>query len=278
MLNAFAYRRPADLDRALALFAEHGRKARPLAGGTDLIVEMRAGVSAPEIVVDLKGIASLRALGYDAKGGLSIGGCVTVSELLAYPAVAQHYHLLHVAGSELATHGLRNRATVAGNIVTASPCGDLSGPLLCYEAEVAIVSKRGRRTVPFAKFIEGVKKTVLAPEEIVERIVVPPRMQDGAGGYLKLKRIRGHDLGIITVALLRNDRVLRFAVGSAAPTPILLRDFAASTPVDEIVAEAQARISPIDDVRCTKEYRAHMVGVFVRRLLGEPRAAAKGAA
>lgn len=271
MLSAFAYQRPSSLEEALALLAEHGRKARPLGGGTDLLVDIRAGLSAPERVVDLKGIAALRQLRYDAKKGLSIGGCVTVAELVAHDAVSRHYQLLHTAGLELATHALRNRATVAGNIVTASPCGDLSGPLLCYEAEIHIVSRRGSRSVPFARFIEGVKKTVLAPDEIVERIVVPTTMQDGSGGYLKLKRIKGHDLGIIAVALLRKDRILRFAIGSAAPTPILLKDFADGTPVEQIEAEAQARISPIDDVRCTKEYRAFMVNVFIRRLLAEVR-------
>jgi len=194
---------------------------------------------------------------------------VTVNDLLAHEAVRAHYQLLHVAGSELATHGLRNRATVAGNIVTASPCGDLSGPLLCYEAEIEITSRRGSRRVPFSRFIEGVKKTVLGPGEIVERIVVPAKLQDGRGGYLKLKRIKGHDLGIITVALLKKDGLLRFAIGSAAPTPLLLKDFPEGTPVEQIEAEAQARISPIDDVRCTREYRAFMVNVFIRRLLAE---------
>ncbi len=178
MLSSFTYRRPARLEEALDLLAASGPRARPLAGGTDLLVELRAGLGSPEVVVDLKGIAPLRELGYDAKQGLSIGGCVTVGELLALEAVSRHYQLLHTAASELATHALRNRATVAGNIVTASPCGDLSGPLLCYEAEVEIVSKRGSRRVPFARFIEGVKKTVLAPDEIVERIL---RTREDAG-------------------------------------------------------------------------------------------------
>jgi carbon-monoxide dehydrogenase medium subunit len=269
MLSSFVYQRPSSLDEALALLAEHGRKARALAGGTDLLVEIRAGLSLPERVVDLKGIPQLRELRYDPGEGLSIGGCVTVAELLAHEAVGRRYALLHAAASELATHALRNRATVAGNIVTASPCGDLAGPLLCYEAEVEIVSKRGTRRVPFARFIEGVKKTVLAPDEIVTRVVVPAKMRDGRGGYLKLKRIKGHDLGIIAVALLRSSGTVRFAIGSAAPTPVLLRDFSDGTAVEEIEAEAQRRISPIDDVRCTKEYRSFMVNVFIRRLLAD---------
>jgi carbon-monoxide dehydrogenase medium subunit len=271
MLRPLTYSRPKSLDAALALLAEKGDRARALAGGTDLLVDVRAGLADLDAVVDLKGVRPLHALDYDARGGLAIGACVTINELLEHPAVARHYRLLHAAASELATHALRNRATVAGNIVTASPCGDMSGPLLCYGADVLITSTRGSRTVPFRQFISGVKKTVLEPDEIVERIVVLPSMRDARGGYKKLKRIKGHDLGVVSVAMLKHKSVMRFAIGSAAPTPILLDDFPPAASPQEVCEEAARRISPIDDVRCTKEYRAFMVGVFIRRLMEEVR-------
>jgi carbon-monoxide dehydrogenase medium subunit len=192
-----------------------------------------------------------------------------VNELVEYQAVREHYSILRIAGAELATHALRNRATVAGNIVTASPCGDMSSPLLCLAAEVEIASVSGVRRISFSEFIKGVKKTVLAPEELVTRVVVPTDYQDARAGYEKLKRIKGHDLGVVAVALIKKKGTMRVAVSSAAPTPVLLRDFPEDTPVEEVMAEAQSRISPIDDVRCTKEYRCFMVDVFIRRLLEE---------
>jgi carbon-monoxide dehydrogenase medium subunit len=110
---------------------------------------------------------------------------------------------------------------------------------------------------------------VLAPDEILERIVVPAAAAGARGRYAKLKRISGHDLGIVGVAVHRNDGVLRLAIGSAAPTPVLVDGLDATMPAEAIVAAARGAISPISDLRCTKEYRAHMVEVFVRRLLQE---------
>ena len=104
---------------------------------------------------------------------------------------------------------------------------------------------------------------------MVERIIVPTTMVDAAAGYKKLKRIKGHDLGVVAVAMIRKGDIRRLAISSAAPTPVLLKDFGTDTPVEAIQKEAQRRISPIDDVRCTKEYRATMVDVFIRRLFEE---------
>ena len=261
--------RPGSLEEALEVLSEGGGKARALAGGTDLLVDMRAGLSAPETVVDIKAVASLHELAYDPKQGLSIGACVTVNELLEDQAVRSHFRILEIAAGELATHALRNRATVVGNLVTASPCGDMASPLLCLGAQVVIRSRAGTRTLGLADFIQGVKRTVLEPGEIVERVQVPTDMQDAAAGYKKLKRIKGHDLGVVAVAMIRKGDLVRVAISSAAPTPVLLPDFAAGAKVAEIQEAAWKAISPIDDVRCTKEYRAFMVGEFVERLMRE---------
>jgi carbon-monoxide dehydrogenase medium subunit len=267
MLHPFTYHRPADLDEALSFLRENGTTSAVMAGGTDLIVNIRAGVTAPEHVVDLKGIPELHSIGYDEKNGLSVGACVTVNELIEHPDVVAHFGVLVKAGTELATHQLRNRATVVGNVVTASPCGDMTSPLLCLGAEIDLRSATGTRSMPVVEFITGVKKTQIAPDEIVERIRVPVAHADAAGGYQKLKRIKGHDLGVVAVAMIRSNGVLRTAVSSAAPTPVLLDEFPASATPDEIRAAAQKAISPIDDVRCTREYREFMVDVFIGRLM-----------
>lgn len=269
MLHPFTYHRPNTLDEALAFLSDHGAASSVLAGGTDLIVNVRTGVATPEHVVDLKGIEELHLISYDKKAGLSIGACVTVNELIEHPDVRAHYQILVRAGTELATHQLRNRATVIGNVVTASPCGDMTSPLLCLGAEIDLRSAKGTRSMPVVEFITGVKKTKISPDEIVERIRVPVTHADASGGYRKLKRIKGHDLGVVAVAMIKSNGVLRTAISSAAPTPVLLEEFPASTGTEEIRKAAQKAISPIDDVRCTREYREFMVDVFISRLTEE---------
>ncbi len=269
MTHEFSYHAPGSLDEALALLSEYGEKAAVLSGGTDLLVNIRAGLSRPEYVIDIKKIPELKALSYDPEDGLHIGACVTVNELLEYEPIAESFAVLYAAGAELATHQLRHRATPVGNIVTASPCGDMSSPLLCLEAEVVIVSQNSTRRVALREFITGVKTTVLAPTEIVKEIFVPPTYAGAQAGYQKLKRIKGHDLGVVAVALVKHNGSFRIGINSAAPTPLLLPDFAAGTPVEEVQKAAAKAISPIDDVRCTKEYRAFMVGVYIERLMKE---------
>lgn len=269
MLHDFSYSRPQSLNEALSFLAEHGDTTDVFSGGTDLFVSIRAGLETPTYVMDLKGIRELKEISFDEKTGLSIGACVTINELLEFPAVADKYAVLFEAARELATHQLRNRATVIGNVVTASPCGDTSSPLMVLGGEVTLASAAGERTMPLSEFITGVKATLIRPEEIVTKISVPTTWAGVPGGYKKLKRIKGHDLGLVMVAMIRHPTALRVAVGSAAPTPVLLPDFSPDATVQEIQAAAQKAISPIDDVRSSKEYRRFMVDVFIKRLMEE---------
>ncbi len=267
MLHEFSYIEPGSLSELLEFLAKHGPESAVFSGGTDLLISIRAGLEKPVYVVDLKKVPELQELSFDAKSGLSIGAAVNVNRVVEHEAVQRHYKILEIAGRELATFQLRNRATVIGNIVTASPCGDMSSPLLCLDAEVELLSASGSRSMLLKEFITGVKKTQIKPEEIVSKIIVPTTFIDAAGGYEKLKRIKGHDLGVVAVTMIKTKKTMRVAVSSAAPTPVLLPDFAPDTPVAEIQKVAQAAISPIDDVRCTKEYRRFMVDIYIRRLL-----------
>ena len=177
--------------------------------------------------------------------------------------------LLVACARDLASHAIRNRATVIGNVVNASPCADMAPALMCLDAPAAIASVRGERTLPMREFFTGVRRTALAPDELLERIVVPHAAAGARGGYRKLKRISGHDLGIVGVAVMKHDGRLRLGIGSAAPTPVLVDGLKESDAPDAVVAAARGSIRPISDVRATMEYRAHMVEVFVRRLLQE---------
>ena len=269
MAHEFSYVAYHSLDELLGFLSANAGNATVFAGGTDLFVNMRAGLARPRFVADLKTIPELRDLHFDEADGLSIGASVTVNELIEHSVVRERYSILATAGHELGTFQLRNRATVAGNIVTASPCGDLSSPLLCLGAAVELRSVHATRRMPLAEFITGVKKTRIAADEIVSRIIVPVDLIDARGGYRKLKRIKGHDLGLVAVALIKAGQTMRVAVTSAAPTPVLLPALSVDTPADEVVRAAREAISPIDDVRCTAEYRSFMAGVYVRRLMQE---------
>ena len=269
MTAGFTYRAPRRRDELLALLGEHGARARVLAGGTDLLTDVRTGLAAPAVVIDVKRVEGYRDLAWSEDRGLVIRPGVTINDVLHDARVGAAYPLLVACAQDLASHQIRNRATVIGNVVNASPCADMAPALLCLGAHAVLSSHDGRREVPFAEFFTGPKHTVLRPDELLEEVVVPPESSGARGSYRKLKRIKGHDLGIVGVAAMARDGLLRLGISSAAPTPVLVYGLSTQAPVEEVVAAAQAAISPISDVRCTREYRSHMVGVYVRRALEE---------
>ena len=272
MLQQFTYLAPRTHGELHGILADHGAAAALLAGGTDLLVNIRAGLAHPKFVVDAKKIEGFDRLEWTQGGGLVIHAGVTINAMLAEARICSDYPLLTACGRDLASHQIRNRATVVGNVVNASPCADMAPALLCLRARAIISSKRGERELPFSAFFKGVKKTAVAPDEWVERIVIPAASAGGRGGYYKLKRINGHDLGIVSVALcIERGGEMRLTVGSCAPTPVLIEGLDAALLADAVVAKVLAAISPISDVRATREYRLHMVESYVRRLLDEVR-------
>jgi carbon-monoxide dehydrogenase medium subunit len=272
MLHQFTYLAPRTRAELHSVLADNGAAASLLAGGTDLLVNIRAGLARPKIVVDAKKVEGLGGLVWSGRDGLVIHAGVTINALLADARTQNDYPLLIACAHDLASHQIRNRATVIGNVVNASPCADMAPALMCLRARAVISSKRGEREIPFSAFFKGVKKTAVAPDEVVERIVVPAASAGARGGYYKLKRINGHDLGIVGVGLyIDRGGEMRLTVGSCAPTPVLIEGLDSSLPADAVVAKVLGAISPISDVRATKEYRSHMVEYYVRRLLDEVR-------
>jgi len=272
MLHQFTYLAPRTRAELHSVLADHAADASILAGGTDLLVNIRAGLERPKIVVDAKKVEGFDGLVWSEREGLVIHAGVTINTLLNDAQARDRYPLLIACAHDLASHQIRNRATVVGNVVNASPCADMAPALLCLRARAVISSKRGEHEIPFSAFFKGVKQTVVAPDEVVERIVVPAASAGARGGYHKLKRINGHDLGIVGVALSvdrKGER--RLTIGSCAPTPVLVEGLDSLLPADAVVAAVLSAISPISDLRATKEYRLHMVECYVRRLLDEVR-------
>ena len=269
MLHEFKYAAPSSREELLTILAEARSEARLLAGGTDLLVNIRGGLSKPKLVVDVKKVRGYGGISWDGSEGLTLRPAVTINELLADKTVRERYPLLAECGHDLASYQVRNRATVMGNVVNASPCSDMAPALLCLGAVAVIASSRGERRIPFGEFFKGVKKTVVQDDEILERIIVPAASAGARGAYRKLKRINGHDLGIVGVALMKKDGQVRLGISSSAPTPVLVDGLSESDGAERAVAAARSATSPISDVRCSAEYRAFMIETFVRRLYGE---------
>ena len=223
MLQHFTYLAPRTRAELHGVLADEGAAAALLAGGTDLLVNIRAGLARPKIVVDAKKVEGFAGIAWSAARRARHPRRRDDQRAARRREDADDYPLLIACAHDLASHQIRNRATVVGNVVNASPCADMAPALLCLRARAVISSKRGEREIPFSAFFKGVKKTAVAPDEVVERIVVPAASAGARGGYYKLKRINGHDLGIVGVALcIGRDGEMRLAVGSCAPTPILV--------------------------------------------------------
>jgi carbon-monoxide dehydrogenase medium subunit len=265
--------RPSTFAEALRALDDHAGDARILAGGTDLLIGMKDGTVTPEFLVDIKHIPEMRKLEVAGAGTLKIGACVTVSELLGCAALPRGMAALHEAAGWLATHQVRNRATVGGNLCNASPACDLGPPLLVLGATVRALSTKGERVIPLKDFMTCPKGTCLLKQEVVTEILVPPA--DGLrSGFAKRTRIRGHDLSVVNAAVALGGGSggrsgLRIALGAVAPTPVLVAGLDGIDPADEaaVMKVIFGAISPIDDVRGSGSYRSSMVSVMVGDLL-----------
>lgn len=288
MQREFEYIAPGTLKKILAALRDGGSGAALLAGGTDILVEMRSGMKKPDLLVDIKKARELQGIAWEKGRGLVIGATATMRDLIDSPDARKRYPFLINAALQVGSPQLRNRATVVGNLCTASPCTDMGRALLCIGAEIVIArdSEPGIRIVPAMDFFTGVKRTCLVPGEIVTAVVAPAWTANARGGHEKLKRIKGHDIAVVSVSLVILEErpasvsgideaaraaagfggIIRIAVGSCARTPVVI-EVPAETPIVEILAVVDRAISPIDDIRASAEYRRFMVGTYAERLL-----------
>lgn len=274
ILNEFEYFRPSTISQALKLLAKY-RKSAILAGGTDLVNLLKDGGEKPEAVIDIKGLAALRKITF-ARGRLRIGALVTFSELIEAEIVRRHFPLIVETARTVASPGIRNRATMVGNICSAVPCLD-SGPLLlAYDATVTAIGRAGKREIAIGKWFLGPRKTGLTPGEIVSGLTIPLPHERHAGCFIKLGRTAGEDLAQASVlAMALDGSRYRIAFGSVAPVPLraekieeLLNGKKLAAPLLAQAKEMVAgSISPITDLRATKEYRLHMCRVMLERSL-----------
>lgn len=281
-MRAFAYERPTRLADALAILAERGPDARPLAGGTDLIIRLRDGTVRPSIVVDVKRIAELDASIVEDGDRLVIGARTTMTDLMADARIRSRFAALAEAAAVVGSVQIRNRATLAGNLCNASPAADTAPALLVYDATVVAEGAGGPRRIPIDSFFVRSGVTTLQPGELVTAIELPlPRRRNGSV-HVRRTRRRGHDLASVTLACaIGPDGVTRLAYGSVGPRPVLavdpsgaLADPSASAGDRERVLDqllAAAEPSPTS-MRASPEYRLAMLRVLGRRALETARA------
>jgi len=280
MLPEFDLLRPNTLPEALAMLAEHAPDVMPLAGGTNVIVELRDSHKSPKMLMDVGKLRELCGIRRD-DGHIIIGGGTTIAELLTNRLIAEHGLPLQQAAAKLGNPLVRNRATVAGNLVNASPAADTAPPLMALSAEVELTSQAGSRRVPLAEFIVGVNKTSIRPDELLTAIRWPTPPTRSAAGFYKIGLRKADACSVINAAAMivwdEDDRCqqARIAIGAAAPKPVRAREAEAALQgqplTDDVIAEAAqlaAQVTqPIDDIRGTAAYRRRMAKVIVRRLL-----------
>lgn len=272
--HRFEYERPDSLHGVIEALVQYAGRARILAGGTDLIGWIREDIITPEAVIDIKALEELKTIQY-ADDTLSIGALVTFNQLLDSENIRREFPLVFEMAGRVASNGVRNRATMAGNICSAVPCNDSGPVLMVYEATLQVAGPGGKRDIPALEWFLGPRKTALRPDEVLTGIILKKPACAHAGCWLKLGRYKGEDLAQASTAilLLEEHQEVRLAFGSVAPTPIRgtrIEERLTGKPADAaLIAEARSMlpelIAPITDVRASREYRLHMVGVMLER-------------
>jgi len=273
------YVAPSSLKEALHLLKQYKDKARLLAGGTDLIPKMKKRMVKATVVIDLNRIPGLSGIRL-RKDGLHIGGLTRLAEIKESRLVREKAPVLAQAIGLMASPPIRNRATIVGNLCTASPAADTAPPLLVLDASVKLQSGKGERIVPLAKFFLGLQKTARRPEEILTKVIVP--VQKGSSAFLKLGRRKAFTLSLVSAAAFARVRDgkfedVRLALGAVAPTPIRGRKteeaLQGKEASEENIIQAaeliREEVKPISDVRASEEYRREMSVVLTRRVLGQ---------
>ena len=275
-MRDFDLLQPKTLNDALDALAQNNAAIRPLGGGTDMLVDIRAQRVQPDVLVALQNVNELRGVARE-NGHVRVGASTTIAEFLKNPLLTQ-YTALAQAASVFANPMIRNAGTVAGNIGSASPAGDMLPPLLALDAQIEIVGKNGTRTMPLNEFFLGPRKTARRADELIASLKIPA--PSGSSAFYKLGLRQADAISLVSVAVwIERDgdtiRDVRIALGAVAPRPlravhaeaILRGQIFNETNLKESARVAAEECSPIDDLRASASYRKRMVHVYVRRML-----------
>lgn len=279
-MQPIEYECPQTLDDAVTLFRRHGDNARALAGGTDLLVQMKVGRRQQGMVIDVKKIPEMNAVKYDPVKGLTLGAAVACYKICADPAVRTHYPGLIDAVEIIGGTPIQGRATVGGNLCNAAPSADAIPALIAYGAICHIVGPGGVRHLPVEEFCTGPGKNALSAAEILVALHLPPPPPHSGAAYLRFIPRNEMDIAVVGVgasAQVTDGKfhAVRVALASVAPTPVFVTEAGAALEGQPANAEfiqiaadlAKAAAKPVSDMRGTAEYRRHLCEVLTRRAL-----------
>ena len=290
-MKDFDYAAPRSLAEAVALLAEHGDRARVLAGGTDILVQLREGRRELDLLVDVKNVPEVNELRYDRGAGLTLGAAVPCCRVYENAEVARAYPGLIDAVSLIGGVQIQGRAGVGGNLCNASPAADTIPPLIAHEAVAVIAGPQGQREVPVEKFCTAPGRTVLGRGELLVSLRLPPPKPHSAGRYLRFIPRNEMDIAVVGAGVSvtldeSKSRCVgaRVALAAVAPTPLFVPEAGAALVdgaitdalIDRAAELAQAAARPISDMRGDADYRRHLVGVLVRRAVRGAIERAKG--
>jgi aerobic carbon-monoxide dehydrogenase medium subunit len=272
------YEKPTTLEAATALLASAGTDARVLAGGTDLLVQMRARVLSPAVIVDIKGIEETRRITKDA-GGYTIGAAVTGAELKEHPTLSKDWPGLIEAANLIGSTQVQGRASLGGNLCNGSPAADSVPALIAASAKAVIAGPSGQRELPVEDIMLAPRKLALTKGEFIVAFKVPAKAAHTSDAYLRFIPRTEMDIAVVGcgIALTLEGSgtctAARVSLGAVAARPLLVDDAAKAligSKVDEpalakLEAAARAACKPIDDKRGTIEFRIDVAGVLARR-------------
>jgi carbon-monoxide dehydrogenase medium subunit len=282
-MRDFAYFEPKSISEAISLLAKHKDEVKVIAGGTDLLVEMKQDHIRPKYLINLKTVPGLDYIVYDPKDGLRIGALTTIRALQKSAEIRENYPIIHQAVCQFGTFAIRNVATLGGNLCNAAPSADTAPPLIGLSARAKIAGVDGEGEVSLDYFFTGAGSTVLKTTEILTEIQAPVPPPNTRGVYIKYG-IRGtSDLPIVNIAvvltLAPEDRVcqdIKIVLGNVAPTPLracYAEEVVREKKIDEALIEKCAQVAADEahprpgSFRASPEYKMTMVKVFTQRAI-----------
>lgn len=283
-MKDFEYSSPKSLEEATALLYKYGEKARVMAGGTDLLPQMKKLEMKPELIIDLKDILNLTSIDYIDGKGLRIGALVKIRNMETSGIIKEKFGVLSQAAGTLGSVQVRNKATVGGNLCHAAPSADMAPALIGLDATVKVVGQDGDKSLPLEEFFRAPGKTALQAGEILIEISIPDMAKFSEGVYVKFSPRTAMDLAVVGVAsILTMDGVgddcqdIRIVLGAVAPTPMrarkaeaIMRGNKITVPlIEEAARVAAEEAEPISDIRASASYRREIVKVLVNRTINQ---------
>jgi carbon-monoxide dehydrogenase medium subunit len=277
-LNQSKYFAPKSIKEAVSLLSEYTDKSKIIAGGTDLLTQMKSRVVLPDFLISIGGICDLDYINYDEVDGLRVGALTAIASIESSSIIQSKFGILAQAASMLGTPVIRSRATIGGNLCNAAPSADIAPALMVLGARVKIAGVDGEEVIPIEGFFTGPGQTIVKHDQVLTEIQIPNLPLQSGGTYLKQTRRQGADLAVVGVAALVTMegailKDVKIALGAVAPTPIHAKkaeEILKGKKLDGKLLEessqsASGESSPIDDTRSSADYRKRLVATLVKR-------------